>query len=305
MSKLTRQHVGLAYGLSAFIWWGGCVFYFKAITHVSPEEIIAHRVVWSAFLLVGFLFFRGRLQLAIKSMMEPRKIRAIAITTVLISINWFTFIWAIGHDQVLQTSLGYYINPLFNVFLGFVFLRERFQALQLISIVLAVAGVAILWIDYGRVPVVALVLAVTFGFYGLVRKVTDIQGVVGLAGETVILTPIAVAYLFFLFNTESLSFIYTDRITDVLLLSAGIITALPLIWFVNAAQRLRLATIGLMQYIAPSMTFMFAVFVFHEPFGMVELSSFVLIWVALILYGISSFRTNSLKTNPLVTTQKV
>ncbi len=229
-------------------------------------------------------------------MMEPRKIRAIAITTVLISINWFTFIWAIGHDQVLQTSLGYFINPLFNVFLGFVFLRERFQTLQLVSIVLAVAGVAILWMDYGRVPIVALVLAITFGFYGLIRKVTNIQGVVGLAAETVILSPIAIAYLFFLLKTGTLSFIYTDRVTDVLLLSAGIITALPLIWFVNAAQRLRLATIGLMQYIAPSMTFVFAVFVFNEPFGRTDLVSFSLIWLALILYGTSSIRAESSET---------
>ena len=285
-----QEKIGVAYALSAFIWWGGCVFYFKAVAHVSPQEVLAHRIIWTALLLMALLAVRGRLRAAAVSMKDVKKIVAIFTTTILISINWFVFIWAVGHDQVLQTSLGYFINPLFNVLLGFVFLRERFRGLQMVAIVLATVGVAIIWIDHGRIPGVALALAFTFGVYGLIRKKTHVEGVVGLAVETACMAPVALAYLAYLTKTENLVFAHTGRLTDVLLLSAGIVTALPMVWFVNAAQRLRYATVGLMQYIAPTLTFVFAVFVFHEPFGRTELFSFALIWLALALYGVTSFK---------------
>jgi chloramphenicol-sensitive protein RarD len=284
-----QEKVGVVYALSAFIWWGGCVFYFKAVAHVSPLEVLAHRIIWTAMLLVGLLAVRGRLRASAESMKDIKKIVAIFTTTILISINWFVFIWAIANDQVLQTSLGYFINPLFNVLLGFVFLRERFRTPQVVAIILATIGVAFLWIDQGRVPAVALALAFTFGVYGLIRKTTNVEGVVGLAVETVCIAPMALVYLTYLAQTETLAFAHTNRVTDVLLLSAGIVTALPMVWFVNAAQRLRYATVGLMQYIAPTLTFLFAVFIFHEPFGKPELLSFALIWSGLALYGWTSF----------------
>ena len=292
-SDRRQEKIGVAYGLSAFIWWGGCVFYFKAVAHVSPQEVLAHRIIWTALLLIGLLAARGRLRTAAASMKHTRKIIAIFATTILISINWFVFIWAVANDQVLQTSLGYFINPLLNVLLGFVFLRERFRGLQVVAIILATVGVAIMWMDQGQVPAVALALAITFALYGLIRKTTHVEGVVGLAAETAFLAPVALVYLTYLGRTETLVFAHTDRITDVLLFSAGIITALPMVWFVNAAQRLRYATVGLMQYIGPTLTFLFAVFVFHEPFGQTELVSFALIWSALVLYGITSFDSSS------------
>jgi chloramphenicol-sensitive protein RarD len=291
-----RERVGVAYALAAFIWWGGCVFYFKAVAHVSAGEVLAHRIIWTALLLVGLLAVRGRLRAAAMSMKNTRKIVAIFTTTVLISINWFIFIWAIANDQVLQTSLGYYINPLFNVLLGFVFLRERFRGLQVVAIILASGGVAIMWIDSGQIPAVALALAVTFGLYGLIRKTTHVEGVVGLAAETVFIAPVALIYLTYLGMTGDLVFTQTGLSNDVLLFSAGIITALPMVWFVNAAQRLRYATVGLMQYIGPTLTFLFAVFVFHEPFGNTELVSFALIWLGLVLYGFTSFRPDPTAT---------
>ena len=284
-----RERVGVAYALCAFIWWGGCVFYFKAVAHVSAGEVLAHRIIWTALLLVGLLAMRGRLRAAAVSMKDTKKIVAIFTTTILISINWFVFIWAVANDQVLQTSLGYFINPLFNVLLGFVFLRERFRGLQIVAIILAASGVAIMWIDSGQIPAVALALAGTFGLYGLIRKTTHVEGVVGLAAETVFIAPVALVYLIILSQTGELAFTQIDLPTDVLLFSAGIITALPMVWFVNAAQRLRYATVGLMQYIAPTLTFLFAVYVFHEPFGNTELVSFALIWSALVLYGYTSF----------------
>ena len=296
----TRQEkIGVAYGLAAFIWWGGCVFYFKAVAHVSPEEVLAHRIIWSALLLIALLIFQGRLRPALASMRNKQKILAIFSTTILISINWYVFIWAVGHDQVLQTSLGYYINPLLNVLLGFTFLRERYGRLQWAAILLAAIGVAIVWIDKGQLPVVALALPLTFSLYGLIRKTTHIEGVVGLAIETACIAPIALLFMVYLEHAETLVFLNTDRLTDVLLFLAGIITALPMVWFVNAAQRLRYATVGLMQYIGPSLTFLIAVFIFHEPFGTADLLSFALIWVALTLYGLASFngRSKSCKSN--------
>ena len=286
-----QEKIGVAYGLSAFIWWGGCVFYFKAVAHVSPEEVLAHRIIWTALLLVGLLAMRGRLRAAAAIMWNRKKIAAIFATTVLISINWFVFIWAVANDQVLQTSLGYFINPLLNVLLGFVFLRERFRGLQVVAIVLAAVGVSIMWLDHGQVPAVALALASTFALYGLIRKTVFVEGVVGLAAETVFIAPVALLYLAYLGSTGNLVFARVDRLSDVLLFSAGIITALPMVWFVNAAQRLRLATVGLMQYIGPTLTFLIAVFVFHEPFGQTELISFALIWSALALYSFTSFRS--------------
>jgi chloramphenicol-sensitive protein RarD len=263
------------------------------VAHVSPQEVLAHRIIWTALLLIGLLAVRGRLRAAAASMKDIKKIVAILTTTILISINWFVFIWAVANDQVLQTSLGYFINPLLNVLLGFVFLRERFRGLQVVAIVLATGGVAIMWVDHGQVPAVALALAITFGLYGLIRKTTHVEGVVGLAAETAFMAPVALVYLTYLMKTGNLAFAHTDRLTDTLLFSAGIVTALPMVWFVNAAQRLRYATVGLMQYIGPTLTFLFAVFVFHEPFGQTELFSFALIWSALVLYGITSFNQSS------------
>jgi chloramphenicol-sensitive protein RarD len=288
-SDSRQAKIGVAYGLAAFIWWGGCVFYFKAVAHVSPDEVLAHRIIWSALLLIALLTVQGRLRSALVSMKSRKKILAISCTTVIISINWYVFIWAVGHDQVLQTSLGYYINPLLNVLLGFTFLRERYGRLQWTAIFLAAVGVAIVWIDKGRLPIVALALPLTFSLYGLIRKTTHVEGVVGLAVETACIAPAALFYLWYLEQNASLVFAHADRATDVLLFSAGIITALPMVWFVNAAQRLRYATVGLMQYVAPTLTFLIAVFVFREPFGVVDLVSFALIWVALTMYGFASF----------------
>jgi chloramphenicol-sensitive protein RarD len=279
--------------MAAFIWWGGAVFYFKAVAHVSPQEVLAHRIIWTTLLLIALLAIQGRLRSAITSMKDKKKVLAIFITTILISINWFVFIWAVGHDQVLQTSLGYYINPLLNVLLGFFFLRERYGRLQWTAIALAAGGVAIVWIDNGRLPAIALALPITFSLYGLIRKTTHIEGVVGLAIETACIAPVALFYLSYLEQAGTLAFIHTNRHTDVLLFSAGIITALPMVWFVNAAQRLRYATVGLMQYIGPTLTFLIAVFVFHEPFGIPDLVSFTLIWMALALYGYASFNAGT------------
>jgi chloramphenicol-sensitive protein RarD len=292
-SDKRRTRTGVAYGLAAFTWWGCHVFYFKAVAHVASLEVLAHRIVWSTLLLVALLAARGRLRAAVASMKNARKLAAISVSTCLIAFNWFVFIWAVTHDRVLETSMGYFINPLVNVLLGFVFLRERFRLVQTFAILLATIAVTILWVHHGRVPAIALALAFSFALYGLIRKVVRVEGVVGLAAECLILTPVALGYLFYLERTGALAFTHVDRPTDGLLVAAGVITAVPLVWFVNAALRLRYATVGLMQYIGPTLVFIFAVFVFHEPFGGVQLVSFILIWTALALYTIGSIRDAS------------
>jgi chloramphenicol-sensitive protein RarD len=260
--------------------------------------VLAHRIVWSTLLLVALLAVRGRLRAAVASMKDARKLAAISASTCLIAFNWYVFIWAVTHDHVLETSLGYFINPLVNVLLGFIFLRERFRPVQTLAILLATIAVAILWVHHGRVPAIALALAFSFALYGLIRKVVRVEGVVGLAAECLILTPVALGYLFYVDRTGALAFSRVDRLTDGLLIAAGVITAVPLVWFVNAAQRLRLATVGLMQYIGPTFVFFFAVFVFHEPFGGIQLISFILIWTALALYTIGSLRDSSRGARP-------
>lgn len=253
-------------------------------------EVLAHRIVWSVVLLALLLVVQRRLSGLRAALTRGPTLLILSITTFLIGINWYIFIWAVGNGQILQTSLGYYMNPLVNVILGCIFLRERLHALQTVSLLLAATGVIILTVDNGALPIPGLVLAVTFGFYGLLRKVVSVDGVTGLAAETLILLPAAVVYLVHLAGEGRLAFTNIDRTTDMLLLSAGVITAVPLIWHVNATKRLRYATVGLMLYISPSITFLLAIFLFHEPFNLPKLISFCFIWAALAIYSFSALR---------------
>lgn len=295
MNAERERKIGVAYGVGAFLWWGGAVFYFKAVAHVAPMEVLAHRIVWSVAMLALLLALGGRLGGLRAAFGNPRTLAALSATTVLIAVNWYVFIRAVGHSQVLQTSLGYFINPLVIVLLGCLFLHERLTRAQLVSVLLAGAGVVILTVENGALPVPGLLLALTFGFYGLLRKVVPVDGVTGLAAETILLLPAAAAYLFRLARRGDLAFAHAGRGTDVLLLLAGVITAVPLIWHVNATRRLRYATIGLMLYITPSLTFLFAVFLFHEPFNPVKLSAFLFIWIALAVYSVSAIRGSGKK----------
>jgi chloramphenicol-sensitive protein RarD len=275
---------GLLYGIAAYLWWGFVVFYFKAVANVPPLEVLAHRVVWSVVLLGVLLGLRGRWREGLRALRDRRSVIALLFTTVLIAGNWYTFIWAVSHDRVVEASLGYYINPLVNVLLGFVFLRERLRRAQWIAVALATVAVVLLSARMGSVPVISLVLAFSFGLYGLLRKTMKVDGLVGLTVETTLLLPVAVGYLLWLEKQGALVFGHAEVSTQLLLVAAGAVTALPLLWFANAARRLELATVGLLQYIAPSLQFLSAVLVFGEPFGRVQLVSFVLIWAALALY---------------------
>jgi chloramphenicol-sensitive protein RarD len=295
VSTRDEAHRGLVWGLSAYLMWGFVVFYFKAVGHVPALEVLAHRVVWSVLLLGVLLGVRGRWRENLATALKPRVLATLAVSTVLIAVNWFTFIWAVAHDQTLQASLGYFINPLVNVLLGFVFLRERLTPLRWCSVGLAAAAVVLLIVQQGTVPVVALVLAFSFGFYGLLRKIMPVDSLVGLTIETKMLLPLAIGYLVWLQMHGEMVFLHLDRSTDVLLILAGVITAIPLLCFANGARRMNYATMGLLQYIAPTLQFVVAVKVFGEPLHAVQLAAFGLIWTGLGIYSFDALRRRGVR----------
>jgi chloramphenicol-sensitive protein RarD len=279
---------GLVFGVGAYGLWGLIPLYFKAVADIAPLEVLAHRGFWS-FVVLGLILgatHRGKELAMLRE--SPRVILMLLASTLLIAINWLTFIYAVGTGQVLQSSLGYFILPLVNVLLGVVFLRERLRPYQWLSILLALVGVIVLGVMVNRIPWIALGLAVSFSVYGFLRKVMPVGGLVGLAIETLALTPVALAYLVYLQQTgQSTATNPTDY--GVLALS-GLVTTIPLLLFIAAARRLQLTTLGFLQYLTPTLQFLLAVVAFGEPFSRVQLLSFGCIWTAVFLYSLDSFR---------------
>lgn len=283
-----QARAGVFYGLAAYLWWGFVPIYFKAVAHVPAPEVLAHRVIWAFMLLAILMRLRGKWRAAPRVLRDRGTMVTLCATTILIALNWFVFIWAVSNDKVLQASLGYFINPLVNVLLGFLFLRERLTGWQKISVILAATGVIYLAFQGEEVPTVALVLAGSFGLYGLLRKTANVDAILGLGVETAMLLPLAIGYLVYLNTTDQCQFGAVSWRTDVLLASGGIITAVPLLWFTNAARRLRLATLGFLQYIAPSGQFLLAVGLYGEVFTQAHAISFACIWAALAIYSIDA-----------------
>lgn len=282
--------VGVAYGIAAYGFWGLAPIYFKAVASVPALEVLAHRIVWSVVLLVGFMIIARRGHAARNALRSGQTRLLLTATTLLVATNWFVFIWAVAHNLLLQASLGYFINPLVNILLGVIFLRERLSKWGTVSVVLAAVGVGFQIIQGTGVPYIALILAFSFGFYGLLRKIARVDAVVGLTVETSILFPLAAAYLLVLgFNGDG-HFATISRPFDGLLILAGFVTTLPLVWFAKAARRLRLSTIGFIQYLAPSLHFLLAVFVYGETFVWHSAVTFGCIWTALVIYTIDAAR---------------
>ncbi len=291
MTARGPERAGVAYGLAAYLWWGFGPVYFKAVSHVPALEVLAHRVLWSAALLVVLMLALGR-RADLGAALRNRRTRLTLMGSMsLVAVNWFVFIWAVNHGHVLQASLGYFVNPLLNVALGTVFLRERLRRPQVVAVALALVGVVWLSVGLGEPPTIALLLAGSFGFYGLLRKTVAADGMTGLTAETVMLLPAALAYLAYLGASGHLVFAHHDRGTDLLLVAAGAVTALPLLWFANAARRLRYATVGLLQYLAPTGQFLLAVAVYDEAFTRAHLVSFAFIWAGLALYSFDAIRS--------------
>jgi chloramphenicol-sensitive protein RarD len=280
---------GFVYATSAYLLWGVLPLYMKAIDHIPPVEIIAHRILWSVPVAGLILILLGRTGDLVRALRTPRMVAMAAVTAALISINWGVYVWAIANDRALDAALGYYINPLFSVALGAVLLRERLATAQWVAVGLAAVAVTILTVSAGVLPWVALVLMTTFGLYGFLRKTLPIGPNQGFLLEVVLLAPPALAYLVWL--SPSGHFLTTSWTDTPLLLGTGAVTAIPLMLYANGAKGLRLSTIGILQYITPTMIFLIAVFVFAEPFGPARAIAFPLIWAALILYTASMIRT--------------
>ncbi len=279
---------GVIYAGSAFLIWGLSPIYWKALASVPAFEILMHRMIWSFFFLAPFVLVKDKRREFLQAVTTRSTLLILVFTTLIVGFNWFLFIWAINSGHILQTSLGYYINPLVNVLLGVIFLGERLRKLQLAAVGLAFIGVLYLTVTYGQFPWVSLALAFSFGFYGLIRKVAPVGPLVGLTVETALLTVPALAYLVYLDQLGVGAFLRTDASTSLLLMGAALVTGLPLLLFTNGTKRLHLTTIGFLQYIAPSGTFLLAIFVYHEPLRPAQLLTFILIWSALTLYSCDS-----------------
>jgi chloramphenicol-sensitive protein RarD len=276
---------GFGFAISAYLLWGVLPLYLKALDHIPAVEIIAHRVIWSVPIAGLLLVILGRTDDLRRALASPRMVGMAALTAALISLNWGVYVWAIANDRALDAALGYYINPLFSVALGSVILREWLAPLQWIAVALAAAAVAVLTIYNGSLPWVALVLMGSFGFYAFLRKTLPIGPNQGFLLEVLLLSPPALAYMIWLGPTGH--FLSTGLSDTALLLGCGLVTAIPLILYANGAKRLKLSTIGILQYIVPTMLFLIAVFMFDEPFGPARAIAFPLIWLALILYAAS------------------
>ncbi len=281
---------GFAFALTAYFLWGFLPIYMKAVAHMSPFEVLAHRVVWSvpvAGVVLLILRRTSELKAAVRS---PPTMMMAGLTAALITVNWGIYVWAISVDRALDTALGYFINPLFSIFLAAVLLKERLQPVQLIAIVLVVVAVAILTYDAGGLPWVALILTVSWGFYAFFRKTLPVGPNQGFFLEVLILSPPALAYIVYAETSGSGHLLHGSLSDTLLLVASGLVTAGPLMIYANGAKLLRLSTIGIMQYIAPTMIFLIAVFVFHEPLSMVKLGAFMLIWSALAIYSWAMLR---------------
>jgi chloramphenicol-sensitive protein RarD len=281
----TETRSGIIFGVFAYLLWGVLAVYFKIVRAVGPLEILAHRIVWAFVVLLVVIAVSRRWPLLTTILRQRRVMILLAASTTFIAVNWFIYIWSVTHDRMVESSLGYFFNPLVNVLLGFLFLGERLLGREKVSV--ALAAVAVLWLTLsaGTFPWISIALAVTFGLYGLMRKLAGVTAVEGLAIETALLLPLAAAYMIHRARTGTLMFGHASRSLDLWLLAAGPLTAIPLLLFAAAVRRLRLATIGLLQYISPTLQFILAVAVYKEPFGSERAVAFVLIWIAIAIYS--------------------
>ncbi|WP_137701032.1 EamA family transporter RarD [Marimonas lutisalis] len=281
---------GLVFALTAYGLWGFMPLYMKLLAHMPPAEIVAHRILWSVPIAGALLIALGRTDSIAIALRSPKMLAMGVVTAALISVNWGIYVWAINTNHALDAALGYYINPLFSVFLGAALLGERLSRMQVAAIALAAAAVLVLTLDNGRVPWAALGLTVTWGFYAFFKKWLPIGPNQGFLLEVLILTPPALAYIVWLTVQGGTHFTGTGAANTWLLLGCGVVTAVPLLFYANGAKLLRLSTIGILQYIAPTMIMMIGVFVFEEPFGRARMIAFPMIWAALILYTTSMLK---------------
>jgi len=283
----TSEHQkGIYYAVAAFVMWGLVPVYFKAVDDVPAFEVLAHRVVWSVIFLGLFLLLKGKLSELTTLRNNPKILLSLGLSALVISINWLVFIWAVSEQRIVETTLGYFINPLINIVFGFFLFSERLRFLQWVAVAIATIAVLYQIILIGELPWVALTLATSFSIYSVLRKKIPIDSITGLLVETLWLFPMALVYMIWLSSQSNFVLINGSADIQMLLLAAGLVTSLPLIAFAAGARRLSLTMIGLLQYIGPSIAFLIAVFYYNEPMDQNRLITFVMIWTALAIFSV-------------------
>lgn len=286
------MNIGILYAALAYVVWGLFPIYFRQLAAVPSLEVVMHRTVWSLLFVLALLLVLKRWAWMRDLLRQPRVLGAFALSALLLSSNWLVYVWAVQNQHVLDASLGYFILPLVNVALGFVFLRERPRPGQWLAVATAAAGVLWLTLLTGRLPWIALVLALTFGFYGLLRKVARLGALEGLALETMMLAPLAMGVLGYWAAQGQGVLVQGDMGALAWLLVAGPLTAIPLLLFAAGARRIPMTTLGILQYISPTLLFLLSLWLFHEPLQAARLLGFALIWAALVVYSLEGLWTS-------------
>ena len=281
---------GFAYAMAAYLCWGLLPLYMKALSHIPATEVIAHRVLWSLPIAAAVLLWQRRSDEVRAALRSPRLLAMAGLTAALISVNWLTYVWAVGNGHALDAALGYYINPLFSVLLGMLFLGEKLTRLKMLSVALALSAVVILTVQAGKLPVVAVLLILSWGLYAYFKKSLPLGPNQGFTLEVLILTPFAAAFLLWRQVTGQGAWGDGSLFDVMMLLGCGPVTAIPLLFYANGAKLLRLSTIGVLQYTTPTMIFLIAVWLFNEPFGTARMIAFPLIWSALAVYTAALLR---------------
>jgi len=281
---------GIISAICAYTMWGIAPLYFKLIDHINADEILVHRVVWSTLLLTLVVLFTKRSRYFIDTITQPKIVFRLTISATFLAVNWFMFIWAVNNDHLLDASLGYYINPLFSVALGVIFLGERLRPWQLFAVGLAFVGVIIQLFMMGSLPIISLALAATFGIYGLLRKQMPLDSFVGLLIESLMMLPIALIYWLVFLKTSTTNMLDNTLSLNMLLICAGIVTTAPLLCFTAATKRMTLSALGFFQYIGPSIMFILATFYYQEPLYFAKMITFACIWTALAIFSFDSIK---------------
>jgi chloramphenicol-sensitive protein RarD len=289
---------GILYGIVAYVLWGFFPIYWKLLHHVNALQLISHRIIWSFVLLISIIFLT-RQWTDFREVAVFKTLRVYFIAALLIGFNWTLYVWAVNQDYIVETSLGYFINPLISVLLGVFFLKERLRLRQWIPVILAALGVAYLTFVYGRLPYIALALAFSFGLYGLVKKLSPLGSLFGLTVETGILFIPAVSFLIFSDFSGEGAFLHTGLTSDLLMVGAGVVTTIPLLLFASAARSIPLWVVGLLQYIAPTLQFLIGVFIYKEPFSHNQLIGFGIVWIALVIFLVENYFANRATVEPL------
>ncbi|CAM3919125.1 EamA family transporter RarD [Lederbergia lenta] len=295
------ERKGIVYAGVAYSLWGILALFWKQLNHISAGEILANRIFWSFWFMLLVLIIGRQLPSLFANLKQirrhPKTFIALGVASILISINWFLFIWAVNMNMLVETSLGYYINPLVSVLLGVIVLKEKLSAIQVASFFLALGGVLIMTITYGQFPWVSFGLALSFGVYGLVKKLIKVDSSIGLVLETLVIMPVAFIYLMIQMFDGTGSLFSGSLVTDGLLMVSGVVTAVPLLYFAKGVQKIPLYLMGFMQYIAPTLMLFLGVFLYGEPFGTVRIIAFSFIWTALALFTLSTVNWPSRKKN--------